>query len=298
MSSSSWRRSDAVDGPADPDGVVQDRSQLGDASRVLGAGEWKTLWRITIPLSLPGVIAGCISPIPPALPLRDTDADRRRTARVHAAAHLQQAVGANNWPFAAAISVVFMVVVLVIVGFLGVLGTKGARPMHAPRRQIDWEGLFLRVAFGAITIVAMVFLVAPTVVVLVTSLTASESLRFPPPRFFAALVHGPARCGSDAARGLEQPGDRVLDHDLIRAAGRRASIAIAHGRSRWIKLADLLFMSPLLLPALAFGFAALVFVNRMGFSPNIPILNLGHVIVCVPFIFAPPLRRCRRSTRR
>jgi putative spermidine/putrescine transport system permease protein len=33
---------------------------LADASRALGAGEWRTLWRITLPLSLPGVIAGCI----------------------------------------------------------------------------------------------------------------------------------------------------------------------------------------------------------------------------------------------
>ena len=43
----------------------------------------------------------------------------------------QQAVGANNWPFAAAISVVFMVAVLIIVGILGALGRKSetyARP--------------------------------------------------------------------------------------------------------------------------------------------------------------------------
>ncbi len=43
-------------------------------------------------------------------------------------------------------------------------------------------------------------------------------------------------------------------------------------------------MSPLLLPALAFGFAALVYINKRAYSPNIPLLILGHVIVCVPFI--------------
>ena len=47
---------------------------------------------------------------------------------------------------------------------------------------------------------------------------------------------------------------------------------------------DVLFMSPLLLPALAFGFAALVYISRMGFSPSMPFLVLGHVIVCVPFV--------------
>src|ERR1700722_2219477 len=50
------------------------------------------------------------------------------------------------------------------------------------------------------------------------------------------------------------------------------------------RAADLLFMSPLLLPALAFGFAALTFINKLGLTPSIPLLVLGHVIVCVPFV--------------
>ena len=131
----------------------------------------------------------------------------------------------------------------------------------------------------------MVFLIAPTIIVLITSLTASESLRFPPPGLVAALVLRAARRRSDAARGLEQPGHRVLDHGDFGRAG--------HGRLDWpsraasrngFEAADLLFMSPLLLPALAFGFAALVYINKLGLSPSIPLLILGHVIVCVPFV--------------
>ena len=33
---------------------------LEDASRILGAGKWKTFFRITVPLALPGVISGTI----------------------------------------------------------------------------------------------------------------------------------------------------------------------------------------------------------------------------------------------
>jgi len=66
--------------------------------------------------------------------------------------------------------------------------------------------------------------------------------------------------------------------------GTAAALGIARSRSAWVRSADVLFMSPLLLPALAFGFAALVFISRMGFSPSIPFLVLGHVIVCVPFV--------------
>lgn len=105
---------------------------LGDASRALGAGEWRTLWRVTIPLSLPGVIAGCILTYTACITAFVTQTLIGGARLIYMPLDIyQQAVGANNWPFAAAISVVFMVAVLVIVGILGALGRKSetyARP--------------------------------------------------------------------------------------------------------------------------------------------------------------------------
>jgi len=34
--------------------------RLRESSSILGAGHWRTFWRITLPLSLPGLIAGCV----------------------------------------------------------------------------------------------------------------------------------------------------------------------------------------------------------------------------------------------
>src|SRR6185369_17604787 len=51
----------------------------------------------------------------------------------------------------------------------------------------------------------------------------------------------------------------------------------------------MLFMSPLLLPALAFGFAALVFVYQLGLRPRVPLLVLGPAVLCVPFVLRTPL---------
>jgi putative spermidine/putrescine transport system permease protein len=48
-------------------------------------------------------------------------------------------------------------------------------------------------------------------------------------------------------------------------------------------------MSPLILPALAFGFAALVYIHLLGLRPSIPLLVLGHVVVCVPFVLRTTL---------
>jgi len=98
---------------------------LSDASRVLGAGEWRTLWRVTIPLSLPGVIAGCILTYTACITAFVTQTLIGGARLIYMPLHIyQQAVGANNWPFAAAISTVFMVAVLIIVGILGALGRR------------------------------------------------------------------------------------------------------------------------------------------------------------------------------
>ena len=105
---------------------------LGDASRVLGAGEWKTLWRVTLPLSLPGIIAGCILTYTACITAFVTQTLIGGARLIYMPLHIyQQAVGANNWPFAAAISVVVMLAVMIIVGILGALGRRSetyARP--------------------------------------------------------------------------------------------------------------------------------------------------------------------------
>ena len=156
--------------------------------------------------------------------------------------------------------------------------------MPGPRRAIDWEAESLRIIFGVLTIFAMLFLISPTIIILITSLTSSESLKFPPAglsfRWYYALLDADQMQRAAWNSMIIAFWTTVISVVL----GTAASLAIARSRARWVKACDLLFMSPLLLPALAFGFAALVFINKLGLSPSIPLLVLGHVIVCVPFI--------------
>jgi putative spermidine/putrescine transport system permease protein len=161
--------------------------------------------------------------------------------------------------------------------------------MSAQRHARDWEALSLRLVFGALAAVAIVFLVAPTLVVLLTSFTASQSLRFPPDglslRWYWALLE------ADQMQRAAWNSLIVAFWTTLLAVllGTAAALGIARSRSRLVRGLDLLFMSPLILPALAFGFAALIFVHRLGFRPNLPFLVLGHVIVCVPFVLRTTL---------
>lgn len=98
---------------------------LEAASRALGAGEWRTLWRVTIPLSLPGVVAGSILTYAACVTAFVTQTLIGGARLVYMPLHIyQQAIGANNWPFAAAISIVFMVAVLVVIFALERVGQR------------------------------------------------------------------------------------------------------------------------------------------------------------------------------
>ena len=96
---------------------------LFDASASLGAGEWRTFWRVTLPLSLPGVIAGCILVYAACVTAFVTQTLIGGARLIYMPLYIyQQATGANDWPFAAAMSVVFMVAVLFVVYLLNLLG--------------------------------------------------------------------------------------------------------------------------------------------------------------------------------
>ena len=89
---------------------------LADASAALGAGEWRTFFRVTLPLSTPGLVAGCILVFSACVTAFVTQTLIGGARLVYMPLHIyQQAIGANNWPFAAAISVVFMVAVLIVI---------------------------------------------------------------------------------------------------------------------------------------------------------------------------------------
>src|SRR2546429_2816548 len=128
--------------------------------------------------------------------------------------------------------------------------------MVAPRYSTDWEALSLRLVFGALAAIAIVFLVGPTVIMLLTSFTASQSLRFPPDglslRWYAALLEADQMQRAAWNSLIVACWTTVISVGL----GSLAALAIARSSSPWMRGLDLLFMSPLLLPALAFGFAA------------------------------------------
>ena len=113
---------------------------------------------------------------------------------------------------------------------------------------------------GTIAGIAILILVAPVLIVIATSFTTTQALRFPPPGL-----------------SLRWYGDLF---DPVRSA----PIHNAALNSVWVA-----GWAPLVLPTLSYGLAALMFFSVLGIRPSLNLLIAGHLVVIAPFVFRTTL---------
>jgi putative spermidine/putrescine transport system permease protein len=98
---------------------------LRPASHALGAGRWRTFLEVTAPLSAPGVLAGCLLVYAASVSAFVTQTLVGGGQLMFMPFYMyQQAIQANDYPFAAAIAMILLVSVLVIVTAVNVLGRR------------------------------------------------------------------------------------------------------------------------------------------------------------------------------
>lgn len=134
---------------------------------------------------------------------------------------------------------------------------------------------------------ALLILIGPVLVVLTTSLTEGQTLRFPP----TGLSLGWYRKLFDPAQSAlihRAAGNSLVVATVATVAaavfGGMAALALAGNRRRGARSLDAFFMSPLILPSIAFGLAALVFFTTIGLRPSLGLITIGHAIMIVPFV--------------
>jgi putative spermidine/putrescine transport system permease protein len=137
---------------------------------------------------------------------------------------------------------------------------------------------------GAIAGFGMLLLLAPTLVVVIISFTGGITLKFPPPswsmRWYGELLN--SREIIDPA--LTSLKVAVLATVLSAVLGGAAALGIARSQLKIARVLDALFMSPMVLPAMAFGLSLLLVFNMLGIRLSVATLVLGHTIICVPFV--------------
>ncbi|MFZ5779729.1 MAG: ABC transporter permease [Pseudomonadota bacterium] len=154
-------------------------------------------------------------------------------------------------------------------------------------RRRSFADLSYGVVIGGLAALALTIIVAPVIIVLMTSFTEGRSLKFPPSGFslqWYAALFDPAQSRQihrAAYNSLEVAAFSTLFGAML---GTLASLGIARSRHRLARLADGFFMSPLVLPGLTFGLAALMYFTLIGLRPSLDLIIAGHMIVTVPFI--------------
>lgn len=140
---------------------------------------------------------------------------------------------------------------------------------------------------GAIALLAVVIIVTPVIVVGIMSFTDHPSLNFPPTGL--SLQWYKALFDESQSRQIHRAAGNTLEVAALSTLfgvllGTMAAIGLARSRSTLARVADSAFLSPLVLPGIAFGLAALMYFTLMGFRPSLGLLVAGHMIVTVPFI--------------
>ena len=148
----------------------------------------------------------------------------------------------------------------------------------------DISSVVFRATMFALAGLTLVLLIAPTLVVLTVSFTDSFSLKFPPPgyslRWYEELLNA-SQLQFAAVNSIKVALATTMLAVLLGVSG---ALAIANSPSAKARVLDSLFMSPLVLPALAFGFAALMTFSAVGWTVSITTLVIGHTVVCVPYV--------------
>ena len=97
-----------------------------EASKDLGAGKWTTLMKVTIPLSLPGIFAGCmLTAVPTTGEFVVPAILGGGKVVVWGWLIYEEFTAGRNWPMGAALSNVLLLVMLIIIAlYIKVVGTE------------------------------------------------------------------------------------------------------------------------------------------------------------------------------
>lgn len=142
-----------------------------------------------------------------------------------------------------------------------------------------------RFVLGLLAGVSLVLLLAPTVIVVIASFTSAFSLKFPPPgystRWYLALWNDSPEILAAFGLSLKVAAIATTASVILAVA---AALALARRRENWARMAEAVFLSPLMLPTLALGLALLMLFNLAGTGLSFWTLVIGHVAITSPYI--------------
>jgi putative spermidine/putrescine transport system permease protein len=146
-----------------------------------------------------------------------------------------------------------------------------------------------RLLIAAVSAIAMLYLALPLLVVVATSFTATEYLKFPPQglslRWYWRIVSDPTFAEAFVVSG-ELAAAATTTALLL---GVPAALVFARKRFPLSRALGALFLSPLVLPTIVLGVAILQYASALGFARSFSALFVGHVVLVTPYVIRTSL---------
>jgi len=265
-----------------------DRSLL-EAAADLGDGPVKRFLRITLPLSMPGVIAAAVIEFIPTVGDYITPVMVGGTKGIMIGQIVAAQFGAaNNWPLGAALTIIIMITITAIACTFIWLSKRGTvkvkdmeattghqEPSHVEGRRFDWLFIYM--------ILYLLFLYIPSAMLPIFSFNDSIQMVLPLKEFTTKWYVGLA----------EQPG-------LMRALGNSLKVAVpvaivtttlatfaAKSLTRYRmpgrSLAIGFILLPMVMPGIILAVGLLVLTIAVGMPLSLWAIGISHIVATVPF---------------
>jgi putative spermidine/putrescine transport system permease protein len=295
---------------------------LPRAALTLGARPARAFWTVYFPLSLPGVAAAAIMVFVTALGFFITPAllggphETMITQLI-----IDQVLQTLNWGFAGAISLLLLVTVLIVFVLydrcIGLSTLTGGEPTSTASGYRS-NGLARRAGFAvleslatlcdaigttfsrllprrrgssgkhpalwAIAIVTLVFLIAPTLLMIPVSFTSASAIDWPPQGFslqwYGVIAHAPT-WGSAALRSLIIG---IATGILSMLIGVPAAFLLVRSKVRWRALFFAFALLPMIVPRMILAVGLFYLLARLQLIGSIIGMVLGHTTVALPYV--------------
>lgn len=290
--------------------------QLPRAAATLGAPPGQIFWRVFFHLSLPGVAAAGLLVFITSLGFFITPAllggPRETMLAQLIIAQVQEMM---NWSFAGALAVMMLLAALVTCWvydrLFGISTVAGEAPASDRRGALMLRGIgigllsavatvhaaigaamarvlgrrVLAAALPAYVALVLLFLCAPTLIVVPMGFTASSFLSFPPPgfslRWFETYFGSPLWLGATLRSFIVGFGTACLATLL----GGFAALALARSSGRWQAALFALMIAPMIVPRIVIALGLFYLFAQLGLVATELGMILGHAVLAMPFVF-------------
>lgn len=133
-------------------------------------------------------------------------------------------------------------------------------------------------------VIICTYLLAPIIVVVITSFSADQFMQFPPSgwslRWYVAFFED-----RRLVNGLFLSASLALTTAVVAGVvGSMAAFALTRTRSVFAGAIRSLMTAPLITPGVVVGLAMLIYFNAIGLRGSFLTLLLGHVVLAIPFV--------------